>query len=136
MRIARFAGVLLMTLAAATGARAEFGTIEIAPAGAALTFARAGDGDGARLILVSVYADGKVSGIDVTAAAGSDDPITAYGTHGYDGLAALSGAPIEVALADLTLPARLGASHVAAGTNFPEHGKEATVTDGPFLFPK
>ena len=136
MRIARFAGVLLMTLAAATAARADFGTVEIAPAGAALTFARAGAGDGARLILVSAYADGKVSGIDVTAAAGSDDPITAYGTHGYDGLAALTGTPIEVALADLTLPARLGASHVAAGTNFPEHGKEATVTDGPFLFPK
>jgi 2-keto-4-pentenoate hydratase/2-oxohepta-3-ene-1,7-dioic acid hydratase in catechol pathway len=136
MRVLRFAGVLLMALVAATAARAEFGTVEIAASSEALTFARAGDGAQARLILVSAYADGKVSGIDVTAAAGSDDPITAYRAHGYDGLAALNGDSIEVALAALTLPARLGASHVAAGTNFPEHGKEATVTDGPFLFPK
>src|SRR5690606_22140990 len=36
----------------------------------------------------------------------------------------------------LVLPVRLAASHIATGTNFPEHGKESSVTDGPFLFPK
>ncbi|MBX3489999.1 fumarylacetoacetate hydrolase family protein [Parvibaculum sp.] len=136
MGIVRFAGLLAMTLLAATAARAEFGSVEIAPVAEALTFARVERGDGARLMLVSSYAGGVVSGIDVTETLGSDDPIDAYRSHGYDALAALNGATVNLPVEDLSLPVRLTASHIAAGTNFPEHAEEATVTDGPFLFPK
>ena len=125
-----------MTLLAATAARAEFGSVEIAPVAEALTFARAEGGDGPSLILVSSYVNGTVSGIDVTEALGTDDPVDAYRSHGYDVLAALTGAIVSVPVAELSLPARLTASHIAVGTNFPEHAEEATVTDGPFLFPK
>ncbi|MDO8422366.1 MAG: fumarylacetoacetate hydrolase family protein [Parvibaculum sp.] len=114
--------------------------MKIAPHSDALTFARARSGARHRLILVSKYAGDAVTGVDLTAALGDgcDDPVTAYAAHGYEGLRrASSGAPvITVTLDALTLPVTLTASHIAVGTNFPEHAKESTVTDGPFLFPK
>tara|TARA_R110000868_G_scaffold4419_1_gene27754 strand:+ start:24063 stop:25109 length:1047 start_codon:yes stop_codon:yes gene_type:complete len=114
--------------------------MKIAPQSDALTFARTHDGAGHRLILVSKYAGDAVTGVDLTAALGPecDDPVTAYAAHGYDGLRrASSGAPVvTVSLDALALPVGLTASHIAVGTNFPEHAKESTVTDGPFLFPK
>tara|TARA_R110002124_G_scaffold14537_2_gene64565 strand:+ start:274 stop:1320 length:1047 start_codon:yes stop_codon:yes gene_type:complete len=114
--------------------------MKIAPQSDALTFARTRDGAGHRLILVSKYAGDAVTGVDLTTALGPDcdDPVTAYVTHGYEGIRrASSGAPdITVPLDALALPVALTASHIAVGTNFPEHAKESTVTDGPFLFPK
>ena len=106
----------------------------------ALTFARIENGDRHRLILVSQYEGGEVTGVDVTELLGADmdDPIDAYAAHGYDFLAALalSLETVTHPVSNLVLPVRLNASHIATGTNFPEHGREASVTDGPFLFPK
>ena len=136
------AGVFVMTLlgstAAGAAAQAEgFGTVEIAPVAEALTFARVQEDGHHRLLLVSAYEEGTVSGVDVTAALGADDPIDAYAAHGYEAIAALAAGRAErMPAGRLTLPAQLTASHIAAGTNFPEHAEEATVTDGPFLFPK
>jgi 2-keto-4-pentenoate hydratase/2-oxohepta-3-ene-1,7-dioic acid hydratase in catechol pathway len=114
--------------------------IDIAPVEEALTFARHEIGGGHRLILVSKYENGAVTGVDLTATLGAeiDDPIAAYAAYGYDGLAAhaASRETVTVPLLQLTLPVALTASHIATGTNFPEHGKEASITDGPFLFPK
>ncbi|MEQ8268627.1 MAG: fumarylacetoacetate hydrolase family protein [Parvibaculum sp.] len=132
------AGALVMTLLGSTAAgAADFGTVEIAPVAEALTFARVEEDGHHRLLLVSSYEKGVVTGVDVTAAAGAADPIDAYGRHGYEALAALAAGTSErLPVARLGLPADLTASHIAVGTNFPEHAKEATVTEGPFLFPK
>ncbi|MCE9648458.1 MAG: fumarylacetoacetate hydrolase family protein [Parvibaculum sp.] len=115
--------------------------LAIAPADEALTFARAEIDGRHRLILVSAYENGGVSGVDLTAALepAMDDPIDAYAAHGYDGLAAFAsagGEQVSVPLAQLALPVRLAGLHIATGTNFPEHAQESTVKDGPFLFPK
>lgn len=114
--------------------------MRIAPHSDALTFARTRSGAQHRLILVTKYAGEAVTGVDLTAALGHacDDPITAFAAHGYEALrTAASKAPeITVSLDALVLPVELNASHIAVGTNFPEHAKESTVTDGPFLFPK
>lgn len=131
----RWLGVLLMGLSMSHAAHAgTFGTVEIAPRDEALTFAR--DKSGARLILVSSYEGKRVSGIDLTAAFGMSDPVALYNAKGYDAIAAVSGSEVTLPLSDLGIPVALTASHIAAGTNFPEHAEESTVEDGPFLFAK
>lgn len=129
----------LMALSSANIAAAQKpASLTIAPRAEALTFARIGEPGARRLLLVTGYVDGNVSGIDLTLEFGEHltDPIEVYAERGYDALAAQSGNIIEVAVEDLTLPVDLAASHIAVGTNFPAHAQEATVEDGPFLFPK
>ena len=133
--LARFVGVLLMGLSMSHAAQAgTFGTVGIAPLEEALTFAR--DKAGTRLILVSSYQGRQVTGIDLTAAFGAVDPIALYNAQGYDAIAAVSGNEVTLPVSDLGIPVDLTASHIAAGTNFPEHAEESTVEDGPFLFAK
>src|SRR5690606_2442674 len=133
--VLRWMGVLLMTVVASGTAHAgTFGTVEIAPVEEALTFAR--DKAGTRLLLVSAYEGGEVTGIDLTAAFGVSDPVALYNAKGYDAIAAASGGEVTLPLSELGLPVDLTASHIAAGTNFPEHAEESTVEDGPFLFAK
>ncbi|MEP0068981.1 fumarylacetoacetate hydrolase family protein [Pyruvatibacter sp.] len=112
--------------------------VAIAPRDVALTFARVGSPGAYQLMLVSSYANGRVSGVNLSDSFGADanDPITLYAAQGYDALVAAQGAALDVAVEDLTLPVDLTASHIAVGTNFPAHAEEATVEDGPFLFAK
>ncbi|CDO60286.1 Fumarylacetoacetate hydrolase family protein [Candidatus Phaeomarinobacter ectocarpi] len=112
--------------------------VAIAPRDVALTFARVGSPGAYQLMLVSSYANGRVSGINLSDGFGADadDPITLFAAQGYDALIAAQGAELDVAVEDLTLPVDLTASHIAVGTNFPAHAEEATVEDGPFLFAK
>lgn len=114
--------------------------MKIASQSDALTFARVPHGAHHRLILASKYAGDAVTGADLTTVLGADcdDPISAYATHGYEGLrhAAANAPCVTVSLDALALPVALTPSHIAVGTNFPEHAKESSVTDGPFLFPK
>jgi 2-keto-4-pentenoate hydratase/2-oxohepta-3-ene-1,7-dioic acid hydratase in catechol pathway len=132
---ARFVGILLMGMTASHAAHAgTFGTVEIAPVEEALTFAR--DKAGTRLILVSSYEGGEVAGIDLTAAFGASDPVALYNAKGYGAIAALSGSEVTLRVSELGLPVDLTASHIAAGTNFPEHAEESSVEEGPFLFAK
>jgi len=121
----------------------RFENVAIADADDALTFARVDDDGRSRLIAVTAYRDGIVRGIDLSIALGRPlgDPLQAYEALGYDGLrAALAAAPdaarAEIPAGRLTMPLDLGAHHIAAGTNFPEHAGEAGVEDGPFLFAK
>lgn len=137
--ITRWIGILLMGwVASEASSAAGFGTVEIAPADQALTFAR--DRSGSRLILVSSYQDGRVTGVDLTAAFGMVDPIALYTTQGYEAIAAAGAAAdgerASIALDALGMPVDLAASHIAVGTNFPAHAEESTVEDGPFLFAK
>ncbi|MBI1261322.1 MAG: hypothetical protein GC184_06330 [Rhizobiales bacterium] len=119
---------------------AEMKAVAIAPVSQALTFARTLVDGQASLYLVSGYQNGTVTGLNLTTELGPDvdDPVTAYGKFGYDVLAAMAGKTrVEtLPVSDLVMPVGLTASHIAVGTNFPEHAEESTVTDGPFLFPK
>ena len=114
--------------------------IAVAPRDEALSFARFTRDGAIHLLLVSSYGPDTVRGIDLTQATSErfDDPVTAFQTLGYEGvlLRALGGADISVRRESLTLPVELNRSHIAVGTNFPEHAQESEVTDGPFLFPK
>lgn len=117
--------------------------IAIAPLAEALTFARVGPAERPRLIAVREYADGRVRGVDLGALLGRpvDDPIALLEADGWQAVhdriaAAPPAAAIEVRADALLAPLALGARHVAAGTNYPEHAGEAEVEDGPFLFAK
>jgi 2,4-didehydro-3-deoxy-L-rhamnonate hydrolase len=115
----------------------DFQTVTIAPKDQALTFARVLYNGTPHLISVSSYEEGRVSGNVLIGL--DDDPISAFQTVGFDALriAATSAVvPIDIPASQLLIPVSLGAHHIAAGTNFPEHAEEATVEDGPFLFPK
>lgn len=107
----------------------------IAPPDQALTFARTEH----RLLLVSAQDDDSVTGTDLTATLGPDrteDVLALYRDLGFDGLRAIEGPEIEVALAELRSPIDYTGPHVAAGTNFKAHAEEVYLDDPPFLFPK
>lgn len=118
-------------------AAASPATVEIAAPSEALTLARVNIDGTSKLVSVSSYEEGAVSGVVLTGA--PDDPIAAFQALGFEGLDALiaaSGARFDVQASDLLIPVALSDRHIAAGTNFPEHAEEATVEDGPFLFTK
>jgi 2-keto-4-pentenoate hydratase/2-oxohepta-3-ene-1,7-dioic acid hydratase in catechol pathway len=106
----------------------------VAPPEQALTFARRDTPGGRELLLVRAIEGERVAAVVVP---GADDPIDALEQQGADALRALAlhGERVSVPLADLGVPADLGDRHVAAGTNFREHGEEVGV-ETPFLFPK
>jgi 2-keto-4-pentenoate hydratase/2-oxohepta-3-ene-1,7-dioic acid hydratase in catechol pathway len=131
--------VVFALVASAFGAQAAGRTLEIAPPDQALTFAKAGD----RLIVVTAYGNGEISGVLIADAlnVSSDDPIELFNAVGYSAIQqALSGVDptliVSVAAAELGIPVRLADQHIAAGTNFAAHAEEASVEDGPFLFAK
>lgn len=122
---------------------AVMGTVSIADPSEALSFARFSKNGHAALMLVETYQDNKVQGKDLsTLFDGSiDDPISLLQKYTYAEiqLATSKSAGLEtvtVPVADLLMPVTLTDDHIAAGTNFPAHAEEATVEDGPFLFPK
>jgi 2-keto-4-pentenoate hydratase/2-oxohepta-3-ene-1,7-dioic acid hydratase in catechol pathway len=103
---------------------------DIAPPAGALTFARRGR----ELLLVESVGEGRIDGVRL---ADAGDPIELLARMDAAAVrrVAATGAHISVPLAELGLPADLGGVHVAAGTNFREHGAEVGI-DEPFLFPK
>jgi len=138
-RLSALLVVLFLTsiVPALTAEQADFGTVVISPPEDALTLARVLHEGAPRLISVTNYEQGTITGhvLDVA----TDDPITAFQTLGFQGLVELvtePGLALQVSASDLLIPVALGNSHIAAGTNFSEHAAEATVEDGPFLFPK
>jgi 2,4-diketo-3-deoxy-L-fuconate hydrolase len=109
----------------------------------ALTFARWEVAGVPRVMAVTGYRDGRVHGIDLSLALGRmiTDPIALYLEQGHNALVdviegAGDTARVDVDAESLLLPVDLARHHIAAGTNFPEHGDEAGVKDGPFLFAK
>ncbi|MDX2170574.1 MAG: fumarylacetoacetate hydrolase family protein [Deltaproteobacteria bacterium] len=150
----RRAGIALLAVLAACGSgwppafdepvgAERFARVAIADPDTALTFARIDTGSESRVIAVTDYADGTVRGVDLAAVRGAavSDPLPLYAALGYDGVRALirnapAAAHVAVAAQRLTLPLELGAHHIAAATNYPEHAADADVDDGPFLFAK
>ena len=116
---------------------AQSDTLEIAPLGEALTFARTGEG---QILAVTAYREGRLTGVDLSGlAASGEDPIDLVNRLGLEAVtvAVRAGSPvIEVAAAELDLPVRLSDQHIAVGTNYREHAEESAVTGTPFLFPK
>lgn len=112
-------------------------SIAIAPRGEALTFARYQHGDQPRVLLVSRYQDGQVSGIDVQTVlpGGSTDPVTLFNAQGYEALAGMAGSETSVDAERLLLPFAGPASQIAVGINYPAHGEEVAVEES-FIFPK
>lgn len=122
---------------------AVMGTVNIADPSDALSFARFSKNGQAALMLVETYQDNRVHGKDLsTLLDGSiDDPISLLQKYTYAEIqsATSNGAGLEavtVPVADLLMPVALTDDHIAVGTNFPAHAEEATVEEGPFLFPK
>jgi 2-keto-4-pentenoate hydratase/2-oxohepta-3-ene-1,7-dioic acid hydratase in catechol pathway len=136
------AGLLAGLLLAVSAMAGE--TLEIAPPSEALTFARTVEGGmPTRLLLVTAYEDGKVTGIDLSRALGRPvfDPVILYARLGRRAiLEALDVIPASAAVTvdarALGLPVGLAGRHIAVGANFPAHAEEATVDDGPFIFVK
>jgi 2-keto-4-pentenoate hydratase/2-oxohepta-3-ene-1,7-dioic acid hydratase in catechol pathway len=136
--------VLAAGVPAAAGAPPATGSVEIAPLDEAVTFARVRRDGAHRVLAVTRWADGAVEGVDLSALLGRpvSDPIALLDDEEDQGALAdrIAAAPdatrVTAAAGDLDLPVELGAHHVAAGTNYPEHAGEADVTDGPFLFAK
>jgi 2-keto-4-pentenoate hydratase/2-oxohepta-3-ene-1,7-dioic acid hydratase in catechol pathway len=112
-------------------------TLAIAPRAEALTFARFMHGDDPRLLLVTRYSAGEVSGVDVQQAlsGSSSDPVELFNAKGYSALQELSGPETNVSAEDLLPPFSGTASQVAIGVNYPSHGEEVAVDDS-FVFPK
>lgn len=127
----------------ASSVAAEVQNVAIAPLDEALTFARIGPVERPRVMAVTAYAGGTVSGVDLSALLGRPvgDPIEVVEREGWESLrgriaAAPESAAVAVPAAELIAPVDLLGHHVAAGTNYPEHAGEAEVEDGPFLFAK
>lgn len=119
------------------------GTVTIAAPSQALSFARFENNGQPALMLVGNYQNSLVQGKDISTLFGAriDDPVTLLQQHTYEKiqLAALDNSVLEVVevpVSELLMPVALTDNHIAAGTNFPAHAEEATVEDGPFLFPK
>lgn len=116
--------------------------VSIAPLEEALSFARYRAADGSlRLLLVTQFRQGRVTGFDVEAEGGvaEPDPIALYRTFGYEtlaelGRAGLAPATVDVASLELPFPAR--EHNIGIGANFREHAREASVDEQPFVFPK
>ena len=121
----------------------QLGSVAISDPEDALTFARIGPDGAHRVIAVTRYQTGSVEGVDLSVSLGRrvTDPVRVFLEMGYEPLRAAvsqspAGARVSVAAEELSIPLDLRDHHVAVGTNFPEHAGEASVEQGPFLFPK
>lgn len=93
-----------------------------------------------RVLLVKRYRDGKVTGVDLNQAFGTDfaDALQAYRALGYDRLLAATNSPqaITVDAASLDLPFAAPGQNIGVGLNYREHARESALEEEPFLFPK
>lgn len=112
-------------------------SIAIADTSEALSFARYQG----RTFAVTGYQDGVVRGVEIGEA--GEDAISLVNRLGYDAAKAMidvmiegGSDAIELDAASLSVPVDLMDRHIAVGTNYAEHAEEASVEDGPFLFPK
>lgn len=128
---------------AETASPGTFDDVAIADRAEALTFARVVQDGEPRVLAVRGYRQGQLDAIDLSALHGRPvrSAVELFREQGYDALAhAIASAPqqhvVFVPAAQLVMPVDVGASHVAAGTNYPEHAGEAGVKEGPFLFAK
>lgn len=111
--------------------------LQIAPRAEALTFARFLREGKLELMLVSRVEVGQVHGLAIADQfpALPADPLEVFNALGFEQLAALGGVEIAVPMPSLQLPFDGTGVQVAAGINYPEHGREVAANE-VFLFPK
>ncbi|GAA1613670.1 fumarylacetoacetate hydrolase family protein [Actinoplanes couchii] len=111
--------------------------VSIADPATALTFARVDTGSGPRVLAVTAYEKGAISGVDLGAS--FTEPIAAFNRLGYAAIRDIAGDParprITVASTDTLTSLDTHPHHVGIGTNYKEHQAEATIEE-PFVFPK
>ena len=108
--------------------------IEIAPPDVALTLA-VGPVDGrSRVLIVTRYEGGKVTGVPKE----GTDALWLYRRLGHDALVELatSGETVTVDAATLDVPFAAVEQNIGVGLNYPEHARESSLAEQPFLFPK
>lgn len=115
-------------------------SLTVAPPETALTLARVGAGNRARVVLVIDARPDGLAVIDLESAFGRPfrDAVDAFHELGYEALEQAAGGPAteRLALIDLGLPFDPADPHIAAGTNYRAHAEEVGLEEGPFLFPK
>lgn len=107
----------------------------------ALTFAQVDDGGRIATILVLRVGAESVQGIDLSARTHhyASDAFDVVGGLAWDEVARIAAAAEGVQTFPMTRLVGVGPrglAHIAAGTNYPEHGKETGMDQGAFLFPK
>ncbi|MDH0746964.1 fumarylacetoacetate hydrolase family protein [Pseudomonas sp. GD03842] len=112
----------------------------LAPVATAHTFAQVRKGTVTSTLLVIARTDASVTAIDLSELAGlysadAFDVIDRFGVAQLDALAGEKSRTQTHPLGRLLGVGPRGVAHIAAGTNYPEHGKEVGVEEA-FLFPK
>lgn len=106
----------------------------------ALSFARYRDQGRLRLLLVTRYQAGVVSGVDLSRRLGRDvaDPLALFRELGYEALAqaAQDSTLVTVPVAALELPFDGQAQNIGIGANYREHARESGIEEQPFIFAK
>lgn len=121
---------------------ASLDAVAIAPVDEALTFARYRAADGSlRLLLVTDFRDRRVSGLDLQEEGNVHevDPIKFFKTFGYDAIAEtakIGAQPVAIDAAALEVPFPVREHNIGVGANYPEHARESSIEEKPFLFPK
>ncbi|HAK92344.1 hypothetical protein [Massilia timonae] len=112
----------------------------LAPLAQAHTFAQVRQGSRVHTLLALEMGAGKLTAIDLSAASGSYSPdafdvINRFDAAALDRLARQAQGAVSHPLEHLLGVGPRGLAHIAAGTNYPAHGKEVGMHEA-FLFPK
>lgn len=119
---------------------ATLAELPIAPVAQALTFARSREQGRLRILLVTRYQTGTVTGVDLNRHLPSDttDPVKLFREHGYEVLAAAATATemVTVSADTLEVPFDAREQNIGIGANYREHARESGIDEQPFVFPK
>ena len=112
----------------------------LAPMEKAHTFAQTRRGDALHTLFVLALSGDKVTVVDLSKLSGlhgadAFDVVKRFSVAQLDAIARQPERTYTVRIDQLTGAGPRGVAQIAAGTNYPEHGKEVGV-DGTFLFPK
>lgn len=113
----------------------------LAPLQAAHTFAQAHQGKQTATLLIVELSTDAVRAVDLSAINGhysrdAFDVIGNFTSAELDGYASGTRHARSIPIDQLIGVGPRGLAHIAAGTNYPEHGKETGMDEGAFLFPK
>lgn len=119
---------------------ATLADLPLAPVDQALTFARTREQGRLRILLVTRYQSGTVTGVDLNRHLHTDtpDPVKLFREAGYDALAAAATAAevVTVSTDALDVPFDAHEQNIGIGANYREHARESGIDEQPFVFPK
>jgi 2-keto-4-pentenoate hydratase/2-oxohepta-3-ene-1,7-dioic acid hydratase in catechol pathway len=113
----------------------------LAPIQTAHTFAQLHRGEKIATLLVVGLSTDSIRAIDLSAinehySPDAFDVVSSYSAVELDGFASRTERIESYPVDQLIGVGPRGVAHIAAGTNYPEHGKETGMDEGAFLFPK